>query len=509
MTWYSLIHLADGEIARGLPVKFARVSRNATEALAWLAEFDARRLYLPAAHPSMHSYCVHEMNMEPEPAFKLIRVARTVWKFPAIFPELAAEHLHHSSVIILAPRLTSENVDELLAAARHKTRIEIEQLLAQRFPGVTCQAMATSVGAAEQAPGPVKLTCAQQAPGPVEASGQLALVANDELFAQQAPGPVEMCARRQPGPHELWRTIGESNYDKLRYAQSLASHRTAGRDVEELLGQALDLLVHELERRKFGATERPRRKATRSGARTEYAYENRRYIPRHVKRSVWQRDHGQCTFTSDTGKRCPARSLLEFDHIDPVARGGEPTVAGMRLRCRSHNQYTAECEFGVEFMKRKRELAREATAQKRAQAAAAGEQKRAAAAESKARATNPEYDVVPWLRRLGFRLDEARRAAVHSEPLRDASLKERVRVALAYLGSNTGVASRRASTSSTNLRSSPSPSGSHQFARATPAAPSDTATSAVPSRDADADGAPGTNTSAGRITTNTAMAPPI
>ncbi len=84
MTWYSLSHLADADIDRELPVKFARVSRNAAEALAWLAEFDARRRYLPAAHPSMHSYCVHEMTMEPDPAFKLIRVARTAWKFPAL-----------------------------------------------------------------------------------------------------------------------------------------------------------------------------------------------------------------------------------------------------------------------------------------------------------------------------------------------------------------------------------------------------------------------------------------
>ncbi len=447
MTWYSLTHLADGDIARGLPVKFARVSRNATEALAWLAEFDARRLYLPAAHPSMHSYCVHEMNMEPDPAFKLIRVARTAWKFPALFLELAAEHLHHSSVIALAPHLTPENLDELLAAARHKTRIEIERLLAQRFPGVAPSVMATSAACAEQAPGPVKLTSAQQAPEPVETSGRLAL--ESELFAQQAPGPVQTCARRQPGSQELRRTIGETNYGKLQYAKSLASHRTTGRDAEELLGQALDLLVHELERRKFGATQRPRRKATRSGAHTECANENRRYVPRHVKRAVWQRDHGQCTFTSDTGKRCPSRSLLEFDHIDPVARGGEATLAGMRLRCRSHNQYTAECEFGADFMSRKRGLAREAAAQGRAQAAearvAADEQQRAAAAAAKADAMNPKRNVMPWLRRLGFRAEEARRAAEHCETMSDASLDERVRAALAFLGSNSAHRVRRES----------------------------------------------------------------
>ena len=38
------------------------------------------------------------------------------------------------AVLMLAPHLTSGNVDELLAAATHKSRFEIQQLLAERFP---------------------------------------------------------------------------------------------------------------------------------------------------------------------------------------------------------------------------------------------------------------------------------------------------------------------------------------------------------------------------------------
>ncbi len=450
MTWYALSHLADGDIARELPAKFARVSRNDAEALAWLAEFDARRLYLPAAHPSMHSYCVHEMHMEPDPAFKLIRVARTAWKFPAIFPELAAQHLNHSAVILLAPSLTPNNVTELLAAAKHKTNVEIEQLQARQCPrpGVGNRELGISADTDQQAVRPVKLTSEQQA------AGQPSLESGNGVFEQQAPRPVETSApRRQPNSHELRHVIGESNFDKLQYAKSLASHRATGRDVEDLLGQALDLLIREFERRKFGATKRPRKE------RSNCSSAKPRYVPRHVKRAVWQRDHGQCTFTSETGTRCPSRSLLEFDHIDPVARGGEATVAGMRLRCRAHNQYTAECEFGLDFMKRKRELARETAARARAQAAearaAAEEEKRRASAAAKEAAMNPERDVTPWLRRLGFRADEVKRAAVHCETIAGASLEERVRVGLAFLTSNP--ASRPRSSPYLSTRTPPRP----------------------------------------------------
>jgi hypothetical protein len=62
---------------------------------------------------------------------------------------------------------------------------------------------------------------------------------------------------------------------------------------------------------------------------------------------------------------------LEFDHIDPVARGGQPTVERMRLRCRAHNQYEAERIFGTEFMRHKRQAAREVAARDAAARAAA------------------------------------------------------------------------------------------------------------------------------------------
>ena len=103
------------------------------------------------------------------------------------------------------------------------------------------------------------------------------------------------------------------------------------------------------------ATARPRPGGRRSGL-------NPRYIPAHVKRTVWERDQGQCTFLGDTGRRCESRKFLEYDHVDPVACGGQATVQGLRLRCGGHNQLEAERTFGAGFMSAKREDARRAAA---------------------------------------------------------------------------------------------------------------------------------------------------
>ena len=58
----------------------------------------------------------------------------------------------------------------------------------------------------------------------------------------------------------------------------------------------------------------------------------KRTIPAHVKRAVWERDRGQCTFVGEAGHRCHARKFLEFDHVDPVARGGQATVERPAVR---------------------------------------------------------------------------------------------------------------------------------------------------------------------------------
>jgi len=97
-------------------------------------------------------------------------------------------------------------------------------------------------------------------------------------------------------------------------------------------------------------------------------------------------------------------------------------------------------------MSRKREAARRATEavrvrsaatnEARALAAAAAEETRARAAaaaeEARVRAA-AAAEVVPWLRALGLRVDEARRAAARCGVIPDAPLEERVRCALSGL----------------------------------------------------------------------------
>lgn len=142
-------------------------------------------------------------------------------------------------------------------------------------------------------------------------------------------------------------SIPTSDHDRLRHLQNLLSHAVPTGEVELVFSCMLDVSVPFYEKRKFAATRSPQAHARpAAGLRT---------VPAHVRRAVWKRDGGQCTFVGNTGHRCAARRFLEFDHVDPVARGGEATFERMRLRCRAHNQLEAERTLGREFMMAKRE----------------------------------------------------------------------------------------------------------------------------------------------------------
>src|SRR5881296_445976 len=134
MRTYSLSHLSDRALLRDLTALVAHDRATTARLLAHIAECDARRLYLPAAYPSMFAYCVHELRLSEDAAYKRIQAARVARQFPGIFEAVADGRLHLTGVGLLAPYLTPENADELLAAAAHQSKAEIEELLARRFP---------------------------------------------------------------------------------------------------------------------------------------------------------------------------------------------------------------------------------------------------------------------------------------------------------------------------------------------------------------------------------------
>jgi len=371
---------------------------NTAEMLAYLAEVDARGLYLPAGYPSMHAYCERELRLSEDAANKRIRVARKARECPALFAAIAGGRLHLSGVILLASQMTPENADELIKAAEGRSKAEIEKLIAARQPST------------ESLPMVETLTVSASEPAIEPVAARAASVARN----QPAPGPVATIPKRSKvepiarSRYLLRPCLGQATLDKLHHVQALLSHTIPDGDLQAVLDRVLDLAIGQLEKKKFGDGSKaaPPQRCSKSA----------RHIPTHTRQAVWRRDGGQCTFESESGYRCTERKLLEFDHVEPVAHGGRDTVENLRLLCRAHNQWAAEQVFGKELIRRKKSEAREG-------------RETAARKQSEARAA----EIIPGLRNLGFSADEARLGAAHGAQAPDATLEQRFRAALSYL----------------------------------------------------------------------------
>jgi len=331
-------HLSDAELVAEVKSLAGREREATAHLIGHLAELDARRLYLGAGFSSLFTYCIEVLRLSEAEAYNRIEAARAARRFPVILDRLAEGSLNITTVRVLASCLTGENHLELLAAASGKSRREVEELLAQRFPqpdvASSVRKLPTPRGAPAQplavASTPSASTTLAGAPVTAPSAPVPALPAPATRRAVVAP----LASDR----YEIRFTASAETCKKLRLAQDMLRHAVPTGDTAEIIDRALTLLLAELARRKFAATNRPR--AGRGSA------PGSRYVSAKVRRAVWIRDGGRCAFVSKEGRRCNERSFAEFHHLEPYGVGGEAHVETMELRCRAHNNYEAELFYG-------------------------------------------------------------------------------------------------------------------------------------------------------------------
>ena len=306
-------NLSDAALVAEVRSLAGRQREASAHLIAHLAELDARRLYLGAGFSSLFTYCTEVLRMSEAEAYNRIEAARAARKFPLVLDLLANGSLNLTTVRLLASHLTGENHLELITAASGKSRRAVEELLASSFPWPD---VASSVR---------KLPAPRLVPPQVPARP-----------AAATTHPV--VAPLAPDRYQIRFTASAATCEKLRLAQDMLRHAVPTGDTAEIIDRALSVLLEELAKKKFAATDRPR---TSRGAAP-----GSRYVAAKVRRAVWIRDGGRCAFVSKGGRRCNARAFVEFHHLDPYGVGGEATVDTMELRCRAHNHYEAEIFYG-------------------------------------------------------------------------------------------------------------------------------------------------------------------
>jgi 5-methylcytosine-specific restriction endonuclease McrA len=299
------------------------------------------------------------LHLREGAAGRRIAAMRVLRRLPSLAQALRDGRVCLSTVALLGPLLTEENLDEMVERAAYRTKAEVEQLV------VSLQPRSAPKDGVRRVP-------ERRDPPPSPALQLAASVERVTDVDAPAPPQVEVVPPPPPPPRETppsIRPVAAATYSlrvtvdarfkaDLDQLTSLLSHKVPDGDLAAVLHEALRCAIDKHGKRQ-GAVE-PSRKAkpTRQlpqaerGTAAVGGTQARRAIAAAVRREVWRRDGGRCAWVSPDGHRCGSTWQLELDHIRPFALGGAATVDNLTLRCRTHNRLHAEETFGRAYMQR-------------------------------------------------------------------------------------------------------------------------------------------------------------
>ena len=326
--------ISDDDLLRRLSGLVQESRRVESELVAHIAEVDERRLYAREACSSMFAYCTEVLHLSEWEAYLRIAVARASRPHPVLLVMLEDGRLHLSGIAKIAPLLTEANRESVLARAVHKSKREIEELVAELSPRPDVPTMMRKL--------PVPRAKTKQPPAPQLGPDQ---VTDLPTPARAKPTLVEPLA---PARYKVQFTASAELKDKIERLRALMPDG----DLAAIIDEAVTEKLQRLESKRYGKTRAPRRDLEETDTSP-----SSRYIPAAVRRAVSERDGNQCTFVDAQGRRCKERQALQFHHCDPYARGGDHSPENIQMMCPTHNQYLADCEYGTEVMERHRQAA--------------------------------------------------------------------------------------------------------------------------------------------------------
>jgi hypothetical protein len=422
--FWKLEHLSNRELIESVRGVLQTQQRTLGELVAHLGEIEERRLHLEAAHPSLFDYCVSRLHMSEDEACRRIELARLARRFPVLFPLIASGELSLSVALLLKPVLTQENQSELLAAVRGNTIRQAREALAARFPSPDVPSRirklperrpAEAPPSASRAPlpssepgrvpsvqhepappmapplasqpSPLQIDAPAQLPAPAAAQLPSATIGEPEHHRQSSLvlAPPAAHGRIDPIAAQRYRvqfTADASTKEKLEMARDLLRHTYPNGDLGSIVSRALDVLIADLQRTRFGFGARPNVAARRpapagpavsasgestgkpgapleeSSTASGDSTPDHSHVSRPSRRAVLERDGLACTWVDESGKRCGSRAWLELDHHHPRGKGGGSETDNIRMLCRAHNQLAAERAYGRAHMARARQARR-------------------------------------------------------------------------------------------------------------------------------------------------------
>jgi hypothetical protein len=331
-----------------------------------LADFAKRELYRELGYTSLFYYCVRQLGLSKSSAFRRSEVARLIARFPLIADRLGEGRLSIRALVELREILTEENHAGVLTRAEGKSQEEAQLLAVDYRPKPIPRDVVQALPMRPGSPAPSAVPASSGPSAPSGSPARPVPFASPAPFAspfppvsvavvpagtKMPPRPSEVVKPLTPDLRRLNVTVTADFIAELEQVRVALSHQYPDGNFEQVVREAFKLVLERDRKRKAlterprpvidrprpvtdrprPVTDRPRSVTERPRLQTDIPGENDRYVPAAVKRAVWKRDKGRCTWPMGDGAMCGATHRLEFDHDLEVALGGKPTIGNVRL----------------------------------------------------------------------------------------------------------------------------------------------------------------------------------
>jgi hypothetical protein len=301
----NLKSVSDSELLLATKRLASEEKRIGIEVLHHLREIDARKLFASLRFSSLYEYCTEELGYSGGGAHRRISAMKILRDVPEYEPKLRAGVVNVATL----SKVQSFLVREKRQLGKTYSKDEKTELLEQ-----------------------------------IE---RKSVKETDRILAAISPEQARIEKERvlNENESEVRFTVNRELKKKLERLRNLLGHKSKTQSYAGLIEELADIAI-----KKLDPLEKAPAHKTPSPP-VEMHSSHTRYVRAEVKRSVWRRDTGQCTYVdSNTNRRCESQHSLQIEHIKPFALGGSSTLENLKLLCPAHNQRAAIQAFGLSKM---------------------------------------------------------------------------------------------------------------------------------------------------------------
>jgi len=246
--------IPDDELLHRLAELMGQSRRVEADIVAHIGEVDERRLYAREAFPSMFAYCMDVLHLSEAEAYLRISAARASRKHPILLTMLGDGRLHLTAIALLAPHLTRENRERLLERATHRSKRQIEELIAEIAPRPDVPVMVRKLPERRPLPTPGLLVVPIIGDDLGQGLGQVPMLelspdgvgvlrpdgvgAPVTKARQDPPVSPSVVQPLSPGRYKVQFTASDEFHDKLERLRALMSSELPGCDLAAVIEQA-------------------------------------------------------------------------------------------------------------------------------------------------------------------------------------------------------------------------------------------------------------------------------